>query len=364
MKPADAKLQRWIDLLAALLRARYGVTLEELCAEVPAYGRDVSPATIERMFERDKDELRALGIPIRVLDEDSEDGEVKRYIVRAREMYLPYLALAASVSAAPARAAKIPPAGYREVPTLSFEPDELSALLRAARRARSAGAPMLARDAESAIEKLTHDLGLPVGVVIDESGDGSVRVTDKRSAPAVAVLGAALLRNKRVEFDYRSMSRDATDRRSVEPYGLFFSSGHWYLAARDIALGEIRNFRVSRMTRVEMNDKKPQSVDYDIPRDFSLAAHARAKEPWEIGDDAPEEMIVEFLGQSGATIAARALGAPVAGAAMRRSFQVRRIDSFVRWLMSFAGEVVPVSPATLREHYDVAIAATLAGYSA
>ncbi|MGH7617897.1 MAG: helix-turn-helix transcriptional regulator [Gemmatimonadaceae bacterium] len=361
MKPADAKLQRWIDLLAALLRARYGVTLDELQGEVPAYGRDASRETIERMFERDKDELRALGIPIRVLDEDAEEGEVKRYTVRAREMYLPYLAL---VSSAPATKAKIPPAGYRDVPSLSFEPDELSALLRAARGARSVGDPTLARDAESAIRKLTHDLGLPLGAVIGESDETPAPSSDGRSVPAVATLGAALLRNKRVHFIYHSMNRDATQARDVEPYGLFFSSGHWYLAARDTALGGVRNFRVSRMTDVSVNEKKPQSADYEIPRDFSLAAHARAKEPWEIGNDAPEDMIVEFRGETGATMAARALGTPVAGDATHRSFQVRRIDSFVRWLMSFAGEIVPVSPPRLREQYDAAIAVTLARYSA
>jgi proteasome accessory factor B len=360
VKPADAKLQRWIDLLAALLRARYGITLEELRHEVPAYGRDASDATIERMFERDKDELRALGIPIRVLDEDAEEGEVKRYTVRAREMYLPYLAL---VSAAPASKVKIPPAGYRDIPTLAFESDELSALLHAARLVRSAGEPMLARDAASAIEKLTHDLGLPLGAVIGDAHE-SIPTRDRRSAPAVAVLGQALLRNKHVEFTYHSMNRDATDARRVEPYGLFFLSGHWYLAGRDIALDEVRSFRVSRMAGVEMNEKKPQSADYEIPTEFSLSAHARAKEPWEIGDDAPEEMIVEFHGQSGAALAARMLGAPVSGAATHRRFQVRRVDSFVRWLMSFAGEVVPVSPARLREQYDSAIASTLSAYSA
>ena len=361
MKPADAKLQRWIDLLAALLRARYGVTLEELRDEVPAYGRDASRPTIERMFERDKDELRALGIPIRVLDEDAEEGEVKRYTVLAREMYLPYLAL---VSSAPARRAKIPPAGYRDVPTLSFEPDELSALLRAARHARSAGDPTLARDAESAIRKLTHDLGMPLGAVIGESGETPVRPSDGRSAPTVAILGTALLRNKRVHFTYHSMNRDATDARSVEPYGLFFSSGHWYLAARDTTLGGVRNFRLSRMTDVSVNDKKPQSADYAIPRDFSLAAHARAKEPWEIGDDAPEEMVVEFRGETGVTVAARVLGDAVPDAPARRRFQVRRLDSFVRWLMSFGSEVVPVSPPTLCDQYDATVAATLVAYSA
>jgi proteasome accessory factor B len=188
-------------------------------------------------------------------------------------------------------------------------------------------------------------------------------VADAASAPAVSTLGQALLRRKRVRFGYHSINRDATDDRSVEPFGLFFLSGHWYLAARDVESGELRSFRVSRVRSLDVNDKKPQSADYAIPAEFSLAAHARAKEPWEIGDDAPVEMVVEFRGESGASVAARSLGAEVPGAPLRRRFQVRRVDSFVRWLMSFAGEAVPVSPDELRDQYRAVVARALAVYS-
>src|SRR5262249_50704337 len=142
----------------------------------PAYGRDADDATIARMFERDKDELRALGIPIRVVAEDIEEGEVQRYTVRPREMYLPFLALGASTRT-------IPPAGYRSLPTLSFEPDELRALLLAARRAKTVGEPTLARDAESAIRKLTHDVGLALGAVAGEPDEHSAQLQDEGSAP-------------------------------------------------------------------------------------------------------------------------------------------------------------------------------------
>jgi len=273
-------------------------------------------------------------------------------------MYLPYLTL---VSAP--RARKIPPPGYRDIPELAFEPDELAMLLRAARQAKLAGEPTLARDAESALRKLTHDVGLALGAVAGESEEHAARVTDAASAPSVTTLGDALLRRKRVRFEYHSINRDVTDARDVEPYGLFFVNGHWYLAARDVARDELRNFRVSRMRAIAINDRKPQSADYEIPRAFSLASHARTREPWEMGRDAPEEMVAEFRGESGATVAARALGAEVPGAPLRRRFQVRRVDSFARWLMSFAGEVVPVSPEHLCTQYEAIVAATLGAYS-
>jgi proteasome accessory factor B len=358
VKPADAKLQRWIDLLAALLSHRFGVTFADLKRLVPAYGQAKDPATVARMFERDKDELRALGLPIRVRDDDTEEVTTQRYYVRAREMYLPFLALTSQ----PAGPPRTPPAGYRDIPSITFEPDELSAIIRAARSAKQVGDPDLTRDVESAISKLTYDLGHAIGSVVGESEEHAVRNPESGAAPTVSVLGEALLRRKTVAFVYHSINRDVTEERMVEPYGLAFSSGHWYMVGRDVSTDALRKFRVSRMERVRANNKKPQSVDYEIPKAFDLASHARAKEPWELGEDAAEEMIVEIRGQTGAAESVRSLGATVAGHPSQRRFQVRRVDSFVRWIMSFAGDIVPVAPAALREQYRTVIGATLSAY--
>lgn len=369
MRPPDAKLQRWIDLLAALLGHRYGVTFAELKALVPAYGdadgdgegNGKDAATLARMFERDKDELRALGLPIRVRGDGATDGGDKRYVVKPREMYLPYVALV-SRSTGSASAPRVPPPGYREVPTLVFEPDELSALVRAVRKAKAAGDPVLARDAESAMQKLSYDLGAALGVAAQESQQVAVRAPEASAAPAVMVLGEGLLKRKQVTFAYRSMSRDVTETRTVEPYGLFFINGHWYLAGRDTAADALRNFRVSRMESVTANAKKPQSADYEISNDFDLAEHARTREPWELGEDPPEDMIVELRDGTGAGTSVQSLGAEVAANPAWRRVQVRRADSFARWLMSFAGDVAPVSPPRLRDEYRAIVASTLAVY--
>ena len=360
MKPAERKLQRWIDLIAVLLGHRYGVTFAELKEMVPAYGAAKEEDTIARMFERDKDELRAIGLPIRVREEESDEGMLQRYYMKASEMYLPYLTLASRCGAG---TGKVPPAGYRSVPALAFEPGELSVLLRGARCAKATGDPALAHDAESAIRKLTYDFGVALGSVAGESESDAVRIPEPTTAPIVSVLGDALLRRKRVTFTYHSMNRDVTDRRTVEPYGLFFSSGHWYLAGPDASNGELRKFRVSRMSDVEPNTKKPQSADYEIPAHFRLAAHARTKVPWELGDGPAEEMVVEVRGESGATRAVRSLGEAVHGHADRRRFHVRRVDSFARWIMSFAGEVVPVSPQRLIDQYRMIVLSTLELYA-
>jgi proteasome accessory factor B len=67
MPKTAPKIQRWIDLLAALLRRHYPATFEELIRDVPAYGGSQSQDARRRMFERDKDELRGFGVPIETM---------------------------------------------------------------------------------------------------------------------------------------------------------------------------------------------------------------------------------------------------------------------------------------------------------
>jgi predicted DNA-binding transcriptional regulator YafY len=249
---------------------------------------------------------------------------------------------------------------------------------------------VLAGEAEAAIRKLALDL--PLGAVLDDAGaraplvamrdDGvalerppeqapfasfsrAIRIVPPRRQPDRTVferLSDALARRKTVMFDYFSMGRGERARRTVEPYGLFFVSSNWYLAGRDIERDALRNFRLSRVSHVEVNTKKAQSPDYTVPEDFSLRDHAQSREPWEIGDGDATAAIVEFTATTGATRAALELGKPVEGSDNRRRFDVRRPDAFARWLLSFGGDARPVEPEALRTEYERVATATLARY--
>ena len=71
------KVQRWIDLLAALLRRHYPASFDELIRDVPAYAGDQSHDARRRMFERDKDELRGFGVPIETIK--TPEGETRGF---------------------------------------------------------------------------------------------------------------------------------------------------------------------------------------------------------------------------------------------------------------------------------------------
>lgn len=358
LNPSNVKLQRWIDLVATLLSHRYGVTAEELRRQVPGYGGGAAKASTDRSFERDKDELRAFGIPIEELKSDTDDEH--RYSIDARDMYLPFLTLASSRPITPR---SVPKAGYRSLPTLAFEPDEMAAVLRGCDVARALGDLALNADLDSAIRKLTFDLVLTPALP-DADRPPPRMDGESHHADALRAIGEALLRRKRVTFSYRTIGRDdATAPRTVEPYGLFFQQGHWYLAAHVIEKSGVRNFRLSRMADVVANTAKHQTPDFKVPATFRLTDHAASRESWEIGEGDGEEMILEFRGDGGATRAAEKLGSAVAGQSRQRAFQVRRRDAFVRWAISFAGEVVPVAPASLVEDYRAIVARTLELYA-
>lgn len=357
-----AKLQRWIDLLAALLGHRLPATFEQLARDVPAYLADGSVAagspspTLKRMFERDKLELRELGVPIESVGEEGSDESA--YRVRAKEFYLPYLCIAAERGLS--RLTKVDRFGYHSLETLAFEPDELQAIVDGARLVAQIGDPVLADDARGAIRKLAFDL--PLGATDAPAQTTLVPPANRAEPRALATLGDALFRRKRVAFEYDGMGAGRTTSRRVEPYGLFFVSGHWYLAARDVEKEALRNFRVSRMSAIEPHASRSGSADYEIPPDFSLREHARSRQAWEIGDGDAFEAVVEFSGESGAVLAAAALGRADESSASRRRFHVRRADSFARWLLAFAGDATPVAPPALVAEYSGLVERTRALY--
>jgi proteasome accessory factor B len=362
---SEQKLQRWVDLLAALLTRHRHAPFEELAKDVPGY--DVANGkhdSVLRTFERDKDELRRFGVPIETV---KDSDETLGYRLDRKAFYLPYLVVSGRERDAQSPR-KVPHDGYRSLQTLAFEPDELDAIIAAAARVRALGDPILAAEADAGIRKLALDL--PLGAVLDDvldaPGLAQPLLLQPRARPDAAAferLSDALARRKLVTFDYFSMERGEQSRRSVEPYGLFFVSSHWYLAARDVGHSALRNFRLSRVSGVEVNSKKPQTADYEVPADFSLREHARSREPWEIGGGDATNVVVEFVAMTGATKAALNLGRAVQGGDNRREFEVRRLDAFARWLLSFGGDARPVQPPELCAEYARVAASTLERYA-
>src|SRR6185437_8114791 len=350
-----AKFQRWVDLMATLLGRHGALAFEEIAQEVPAYNQ-ATDATAKRMFERDKAELRSLGIPIETVGVDGD--EESAYRIPGNEFYLPYLSVLTERGLSKPR--RVDRYGYRALTELAFRAEELAAVADAVARVRQFGDPALRAEIESAVRKLAFDLPM------DACAHPADLMLGPSHAPAPAAtlskLSAALVGRKLVTLDYYSMTAGEAAVREVEPFGLFFQNSNWYLAARERGATEVRNFRVNRVRSCSVQANHPGTADYEIPATFRLRDHAQSRQAWELGTEPAIVAIVDVRGDSGATLAASELGRPVEGHPTRRLFDVRRPDVFARWLLSLAGELVPLSPPAICDEYRRRIEATLAVY--
>lgn len=359
MSESITKLQRWLDLIAYLVGRRYPVSVEQIMEAVPAYAEkwrtedEKARATARRTFERDKDELRALGIPIETVRYrlSHVPEELEGYRLTHQDFYLPYLRLVHQASPAGEGQHPLRPAGERPYALRDVElmEEEVQAAADALHFASCLPSFPFVREARSVVRKLAFDLGA-------ESLEPTPELyVDRPGAEAVLErlrpLSDALLARKVVRFRYHGIYRGEATDREVRPYGLAFLRGNWYLVGHDVGRDAIRVFRVGRMESVEVNRKKPHTPDYEIPEDFRLDDYLQ-KEAWELGDEAPlrAEVLFRFprslwaeRNGYGKLAEKRPDGSTV------RAFDVRQVNPFLRWLLSMEGEAEVLSPAELRE---------------
>ncbi|WP_244960114.1 helix-turn-helix transcriptional regulator [Actinomyces faecalis] len=205
--------ERQINLLLALRATQTGLSATEVVTRVEGYDPEAGESA-RRMFERDKNELRALGVPILVTGPDTQP----RYRVDEDSYALPPLRLDAEQAAA------------IELAASAWRDGELPA---AARRALT----KLRAVSGSQGEGGTQETGALTDLTVDLAG---------REVPAE--LAAAVDERRVVAFDYTSASSGHRRRRTVEPERLWMREGAWYLEGRDRQAGERRTFRLARLS--------------------------------------------------------------------------------------------------------------------
>jgi len=376
-----SKVQRWLDLIAYLVGRRFPVAVEELMERLPAYARDwrdgdeKARASVRRKFERDKDELRELGIPLETVTYTINYGmeEVPGYRISRRDFYLPYLRLLRGElgragpedaageeriqeAEAPPLASDAPPHPARDLFTLrpdgSMEVDEEVAADAAWGLKELADLPgfPLAPAARGAFRKLTFDLD--PGRISREKVVFAVPPETARAEEHLDTLSDALLRRKTVEFTYRGIQRDQVTKRGVRPYGLLFKHSHWYLVGWDETREAERIFRVDRMEEVRMNPSSPATPDYEMPEEPVLERY-RNREAWELGEaEETMEALVRFRFPTSLWAARNEYGEAVEqtpGGDTLRRFQIRQPEPFLRWILSLGGEGTIEAPGALAE---------------
>ena len=213
---ATTKIERLMNLVICLLSAEHYLTAEEIRSLVLGYGDSTSVDAFNRMFERDKNELRDLGIPLET-GRDSGRADVDGYRIN-RSAY--------------------------ELPAIDLDRDESAAVTMAAAVWDD---PSMASVARTALLKLRAG---GVELVADTDLTVGVRAATPRAMGSEVVVGVLLhaVENQLpVTFTHRPSPTAEPTRRRLEPWGVVTHRGRWYVVGHDLDRGETRTFRLSRI---------------------------------------------------------------------------------------------------------------------
>ncbi|MGH3357448.1 MAG: helix-turn-helix transcriptional regulator [Nocardioidaceae bacterium] len=302
---ATRKSERLMNLVIALLVTPGFLPKERIREAVTGYHGQSNDA-FERMFERDKDELRDIGIEIEVGSNEKLFEDETGYRIRRDEFELPEIAL---------------------------EPHEAAVVGLAARVWQHA---RLATQASSAVVKLKA-----AGVPVDPEGLSLVEPQLAAAEPAFEPLWEALMSRTPVEFTYGRIGRESTWR-EVEPWGVVSWHGRWYLAGFDRGREGPRLFRLSRI----IGDVAPAGApgEYDVPDDADVRQMASALFP------APADNIATVRARDGFALGLRrrASGTTDAGDGWSElTVPYSSLNSLAEEVVSYAPNAVAAEPAEL-----------------
>ncbi len=228
------RTERLLNLVICLLATRRWLTKDQIRTAVPQYEECETDEAFDRMFERDKEDLRELGVPLVTGSDSSWFDDELGYRIDAKTYALPEVELSA---------------------------EELAVLGLASRVWQQAS---LAGPAARALVKLRA-----LGVETEEDSLVGVEPRVRTVEPAFDPLYAATRDHAPVRFAYRKPSGEVAQRH-VEPWAMTSRSGRWYLVGRDRDREASRAFRLSRVEGPVRRSGPAGS--YDVPADLDARA--------------------------------------------------------------------------------------------
>ncbi|MET8397901.1 WYL domain-containing protein [Streptomyces sp900116325] len=303
---AIAKAERLMNLALCLLGTRRPLSKRELRGSIEAYLEAGSDDAFNRMFERDKDDLRELGLVIETVD--NLDGDTG-YLARRDSNRLPPITLDAEEAAALGLAAKV------------WQQARLAgAASGALQKLRAAGMP----EAEDAYE--VHS-ALEPRIPVHETAFEPLMLACRDRRP--------------VTFDYRKANAARPEQRQVEPWTLECWRGHWYLAGWDRERGAERVFRLSRITgRVR---SRAGTFTAEVP---DVVTVRETVESW-AGETATRTALIRLRSGSGYPLRSRAISVRELGDGWDE-LEIPYGHGLDAWLVEFGPDVVVREPADLR----------------
>jgi proteasome accessory factor B len=307
MAMSRRKTERLLSLVVCLLSTRRALTAAQIRASVPGYPESFE--AFKRMFERDKDELRELGIPLET-DSSGAGDEETGYRIK-REAY--------------------------ELPEITLEPDEAAVLGLAGRvwrRAELDGA------AAGALLKLRA-----AGIEAEDASQLGIEPRVHTGEASFGTLWEAVRDRRPVTFTYRAPGRGGPQQRRLEPWGVVNRHGRWYVAGHDLDREAVRVFRLSRIEG---------SVSFSGPaRSVVVPAGTDVRElvrDWDSSPPAHRTARLKVRAGTGYGLRRGALAEQPGGDGWDEvQVSFHEVDRFGDYLASFGPTVIVLDPPDLRE---------------
>ena len=306
------RIERLINLIAALLDTARPLSADEIRHGIAGYD-GTSLEAFRRTFERDKEALREMGVPLEVRPLDAFSEQADGYIIPKDRYYLPELDLAA---------------------------DELAALKLASEAILGRGE----KDAEAGLLKLSLGEEPP-----GWSGPRALTAAELAvEEPRLASIYSALVERRPIRFAYE----DAGGRRStrtLHTWSLVHRAGYWYAVGADAETGERRVFKLSRIRSAV----RALPGSYEIPADLDTDAGVPA-DSWEFGADEAGPVTLRFQ-RAARWWAEQNLSHLQAGEAAGGALDVEvptgNVAALLGWVVGWHGTVTIVSPPDVRRRF-------------
>jgi proteasome accessory factor B len=303
--------ERLFSLVLALIATQIGLTKAEILSTVQGYRQRFQPggdnASLERQFERDKDDIRELGIPLETIESPDDPGS---------NHHLRY---------------RIPKGLYDLPADISFSSDEIMLLKLAATVWREGS---LSAESRRALTKL-NSLGI-------ESPDPIIGYAPSLRAREASFepLSKAMDRGQVVAFLYLKPGESAPRRRVVAPLAVVLHEGRWHLYGTDQAADATRTFLLSRIvgTVVAVPGAAP------APREEGLGQRALA-ELDALWQSQVARITVEAGSDAAVRLSKRGTREPTAGSV---ELHYTDLNILADELAGYGPEVLVHSPAALR----------------
>ncbi len=327
-----SRIERLINLTAALLATDRPLTSDELQERVPGYPED-RPA-FRRQFERDKDALRELGMPLVLVVSSNIGIDIHAYRIDRDRYYVKDPGLTPDELSALTLATRLVKldGGQRLPDPRETDPESVASV------ASAASAAMWKLRSEHVEKAIRNSSGSPVVELVPTE-------VDLPNDGALGSIFEAIASNRSLAFTYKD------ELRHVVPRSLSFEKGRWYLAAFDISRDDDRSFRIDRMSNdIELGEL----VDAAVVQRAQVVQRPRTMQrPWEIGVGEPVTALVRVDADQ-APFATRSVGHDDVvsqhddGSVTLRLF-VRSPDAFRSFVLGFLDSATVLAPPEFRQ---------------